>query len=240
MNMTSIRDVLAKVFGPREGAGGVRPRRIVLAVAGLAVLSSAAMYGGGAMQEAHASPVVVEDVEDLLARADRLDAGMDAAAKYVESNVAPIERVLLNYRRDPELARRVAVAIVKEANRAGLEPRLLLAVLLVENPMLDPDARSFVGAIGLMQVMPLHRGNWRQCSGPLEAIETNICYGAHIFAQYYRSERDADRALLRYNGCVNGTNTPNCHTYPYHVYARAGRASVLAWLNSRGGSAASP
>jgi hypothetical protein len=25
------------------------------------------------------------------------------------------------------------------------------------------------------------------------------------------------RALLAYNGCVRGTNTPNCHTYPNKV-----------------------
>ena len=125
------------------------------------------------------------------------------------------------------------MSLVSEGERSGLEPRLLLAVLLVENPWLDPGAVSPVGALGLMQVMPLHRGQWRACAPRLEEIESNICHGARIFAHYLKTESgNIDRALLRYNGCVKGTNTPNCHFYPQHVYARAGRASLLAWRKS--------
>lgn len=180
------------------------------------------------------------DVDALEDRVARLEGAWDALDAYYESEVAPLERVLLRYRSDEALARRVAVALVREAKAVGIEPRLLLAVLLVENPWLDPEIRSPVGAVGLMQVMPVHRGGWAACGDDLEDIDQNICHGARIFAHYFeRSDRDIERALLRYNGCVNGTNTPNCHQYPYHVYARAGRASVLAWLG-RGPVAASP
>jgi soluble lytic murein transglycosylase-like protein len=119
----------------------------------------------------------------------------------------------------------------------------LLAVLLVENPWLETGARSSVGAQGLMQVMPFHRGKWRACAPRLDDIESNICHGAQIFAAYLSEEKgNMDRALLRYNGCVKGTNTPNCHQYPTHVYARAGRASLIAWrsLTKRGTMGASP
>lgn len=170
------------------------------------------------------------DLGRLLTRAERADSLWGGVESFYMAEVAPIERVLLRYRHDADLARRVARALVREAHAAGLEPRLLLAVLLVENPWIDPEARSPVGALGLMQVMPLHRGHWG-CRGDLEDIETNICYGARIFAHYFkRSAGDVERALLRYNGCVKGTNTPDCHMYPYHVFARAGRASILAWL----------
>lgn len=172
------------------------------------------------------------DLDRLEQRLARLATGWADLDEYYRTSVAPIERVLLRYGADSELAERVAVALVREANHVGLEPRLLLAVLLVENPWLDPKIRSPVGAVGLMQVMPLHLGNWPACEPDLEDIDANICHGARIFAHYFeRTRGDIERALLRYNGCVRGTNTPNCHQYPYHVFARAGRASVLAWVD---------
>lgn len=170
-------------------------------------------------------------LESLISRARRAEHLWREVELYYEDEIAPIIRVLLNYRDDPELVRHIALALVTEARRVDVEPRLLLAVLLVENPRLDPKIRSPVGAVGLMQVMPHHRGNWPPCAPDLEDIEANICHGARIFVHYFRlSNGDIERALLRYNGCVRGTNTPDCHRYPYHVYARAGRASVLAWL----------
>jgi soluble lytic murein transglycosylase-like protein len=173
------------------------------------------------------------ELKDLEARLVELKAGWSELDEYYRTSVAPIERVLHRYGADDRLAERIAVALVREANRAGLEPRLLLAVLLVENPWLDPTIRSPVGAVGLMQVMPLHRGQWPGCEPDLEDIDANICHGAKIFASYFnQTGGNVERALLRYNGCVRGTNTPNCHQYPYHVFARAGRASVLAWLDT--------
>ena len=170
------------------------------------------------------------DLAELEARVERVNRGWAQLARYYESEVAPIERVLLRYRNDDELAGRIAAALVREAHAAGLEPRLLLAVLLVENPWLNPTIRSSAGAVGLMQVMPVHQGGW-SCGYDLEDIDTNVCLGARVFAHYFdRTGGDIERALLRYNGCVTGSNTPNCHQYPYHVFARAGRASVLAWL----------
>ncbi|MGH7475726.1 MAG: transglycosylase SLT domain-containing protein [Longimicrobiales bacterium] len=231
--------VTVRAWLARRVAEHVWPRyvsAVLVLIASVSVLAMSGPSGSAGTAPARANA----DVGALLERAESLQDGFGVVEEYVDWHVAPIERVLLDYRDDPALVRRIAVALVREANRTGLEPRLLLAVLLVENPWLDPEARSPVGAIGLMQVMPLHRGNWPQCAGGLRNIESNICHGAQIFASYYRAERNPDRALLRYNGCVRGTNTPNCHQYAYHVYARAGRASIMAWLRPRSGGAASP
>lgn len=197
---------------------------IVVAV----LVGSAAVYGSDRELAAR-----LASVDALEQRAFHLTGLFDSVEDLYERDIAPIEQVLLNYRKDDQqLVRRVAVALVREARRAELEPRLLMAVLLVENPWIDPAARSFVGAEGLMQVMPFHRGNWKPCPPRLDDVESNICHGASIFAAYLKQERgNVDRALLRYNGCVRGTNTPDCHQYPNHVYARAGRASILAWRN---------
>lgn len=209
---------------------------------GVAALAVVVFYAGtpAAAAQPEGGPVATEaaaalspELAELEARVARVTDAWSEAQRFYDVSVAPIKRVLLRYRNDPELAEKVAVALVREAHRAGLEPRLLLAVLLVENPWLNPTIRSPVGAIGLMQVMPVHRGAWRQCDFDLEAIDANICHGAQIFAHYFRvSDGNVERALLRYNGCVNGTNTPDCHQYPYHVFARAGRASLLAWTGT--------
>jgi soluble lytic murein transglycosylase-like protein len=212
--------------------GSRRPGAPFAPVLAAVVLSTAAFYvpALGAADEALIGDASVAEVRF---RATRVKAMLAGVERLYERDVAPIERVLLTYRNDEQLARRIAVSLVREGQHAGLEPRLLLAVLLVENPWLDPGAVSPVGALGLMQVMPLHRGQWRACAPRLEEIESNICHGARIFAHYLKTERgNIDRALLRYNGCVKGTNTPNCHFYPQHVYARAGRASLLAWRKS--------
>ncbi|MBX6363097.1 MAG: lytic transglycosylase domain-containing protein [Gemmatimonadetes bacterium] len=188
-----------------------------------ALLAGTGAYGSGLLAKAPVRRISREEVETLLARAQRARNAYDGAAGYIGATVQPIEKVLRSYRDDPMLARRIAVAVVRQSNRLRIDRKLLTGVLLVENPDLNPRARSVVGARGLMQVMPLHRGAW-PCSGPLEDVETNICYGAHIFADNLReADGDVRRALLRYNGCVRGVNTPDCAAYPSHVLARARR-----------------
>ena len=203
------------------GWGSGRPGS--MAIAGLVLI----VLGGTA--------AVHDGNRSLAARTHHMSSLLDGVEDLYAEQVEPIERVLLGYRSDdPQLVRRVAVALVREARRTQLEPRLLLAVLLVENPWIDPGAASPVGAQGLMQVMPFHRGQWKPCEPRLDDIDANICHGARIFAWNLKASKgNMDKALLRYNGCVRGTNTPDCHQYPNHVYARAGRASVLGW---RGGT----
>ncbi len=223
------------VLRPQRGKQP-RPRRVRpvfgMMLLGTIVLVFAGWLGADSMQPN------VPAVEILKERVEQLGSAYDRVERSYERDVAPIERVLMQYRNEPELARRIAVSLVREGRQTGIEPRLLLAVLLVENPWLNPTAESFVGATGLMQVMPFHRGQWG-CGDSLEDVESNICHGAKIFASYLNSEKgNVERALLRYNGCVRGTNTPNCHTYPNHVFARAGRASIMAWRGV--GRAAAP
>jgi len=202
------------------------PWRHVAAAAPVAVavsLGALAAYGSVPV----ASAAVRTPVEVLQARALQVGAALRRVEAVYESEIAPLERVLRTYRDDPVLARRVAVALYREGRAVAVPPHLLLAVLLVENPWLDPGARSPVGAQGLMQVMPLHLGKWRSCAPRLDDVDANICHGARIFAQYLKdSGGDVERALLRYNGCVNGTNTPDCRQYANYVFARFGRASV--------------
>ena len=182
----------------------------------------AASYGYGPAQ-AQADAKRGYSVKMLSDRMGEVESALSRVEDVYKEEVQPIENALIRYRSDdPRLVRRVATSIVRESKRTRVEPRLLVGVLLVENPMLDPHARSIVGASGLMQVMPLHRGKWKPCGVRLDDVESNICTGSRIFADALRSERgNVTQALLRYNGCVSSTNTPNCHAYPRYVLARS-------------------
>jgi soluble lytic murein transglycosylase-like protein len=135
-------------------------------------------------------------------------------ARY-RSEVSPLVRDLVQLGGDPDHATRTALALVREGANADVDPRLLLAVVAVENPWLEPGARSPSGAVGLMQVMPFHAGAWGCGSSDLTDLEVNICHGTNILADAIRrQDGDLRRALLRYNGCVRGTDTPDCHLIP--------------------------
>jgi soluble lytic murein transglycosylase-like protein len=146
-------------------------------------------------------------------------------AKQLEE-VLRVRHALLKYTRDTVRAQRIATAVVAEGGKRNLSPALLIGVLLTEDVTLNPQAKSFVGARGLMQVMPFHAGKWKQCpSSDLFAIETNVCYGTSILADLVKRSPSVERALLRYNGCVKGTNTPHCHTYSGKVLKFAEQAA---------------
>jgi hypothetical protein len=85
-----------------------------------------------------------------------------------------------------------------------------------------------VGAVGLMQVYPkvwLTKEMTALFGRDLATDSTNVKYGVFILSQYFNPKtkggvartRDWATALLRYNGCVRGTNTPRCQTYPSKV-----------------------
>jgi hypothetical protein len=110
----------------------------------------------------------------------------------------------------------------------GISPAIIFGVMLTENSRFISNATSNVGAVGLMQVYPkiwLTKEMKKLFGGDLATDSTNVKYGVFILNQYFRPkdnkgqvrERDWATALLRYNGCVKGTNTPRCHTYPSKV-----------------------
>lgn len=136
-----------------------------------------------------------------------------------------IAQVLRKYTRNGEHADRIARAVVSEGRRRHVDPMLVVGVMLVESNNLNPRARSFVGARGLMQVMPFHRGQWRCKSSDLYDIEDNICHGVGVLADNIKRAPNLRVALQRYNGCVRGSNTPNCGSYSGKVMRVRNRAA---------------
>jgi soluble lytic murein transglycosylase-like protein len=133
---------------------------------------------------------------------------------------------------EPEIANRVARAIVKEARQLQLSPSLLAGVLLTENSRLEPETISHRGAIGLMQVMRFHAGVYDCDSDDLLQVEANICHGSRVFASYLKRTRDVRSALLRYNGCIRSRATASCRRYPSKVLRQAEevRQQLLLYL----------
>jgi hypothetical protein len=131
-----------------------------------------------------------------------------------QEHVEPVELVLRRRGVTESTARKIAWPLVQHSYERGLDPAFVVSILLNESGG-KPTARSPVGARGLMQVMPAWSGRWRGCGRDLYEIDANLCNGTSILAWYLRrNPNDERKALLGYNGCVRGTNTPNCHTYP--------------------------
>lgn len=155
------------------------------------------------------------------------DALGEDEARRLEPLTLRVAEVLKRYAKDDAVADRAAAAVVAEGEKHNLDASLLVGLMIIENAKIDPVARSNVGATGLMQVMPFHRGKWGCESTNLANIESNICHGVNILADLVKRSPSLDRALLRYNGCVRGTNTPNCHTYPKKVRGWASHAASM-------------
>ena len=128
----------------------------------------------------------------------------------------------------------IAHFAVREAFLRGVPPAVIFGVMLTENAQFISKATSNVGAVGLMQVYPkvwLKELSKKFDDPNIEADSTNLRYGVFILEHYLkpRGKKAAGpqqvatqpsslmKGLLRYNGCVRGTNTPRCHTYPTKV-----------------------
>ena len=125
-----------------------------------------------------------------------------------------------------ERADSISRVAVREAYHRRIPPALVLGVMLTENDAFKRNARSKVGALGLMQIMPRL---WTPNLGPilghnLRDDETNLRYGVYILKHFAKGTPDTldagaviRTALLGYNGCVRGKNTPDCKAYPEKV-----------------------
>jgi soluble lytic murein transglycosylase len=135
----------------------------------------------------------------------------------------------------PFEVRRVAEALITEANRNRVEPALVLAVVHTESGYYN-FARSSVGALGLMQIMPatgemLAREAGIPWTGPemLFEPELNLRLGTRYLATLHVRYGDWRRALAAYNwgpGAIDrrlaeGEGLPE--QYTDRVYARLAR-----------------
>jgi soluble lytic murein transglycosylase-like protein len=96
-----------------------------------------------------------------------------------------------------------------EANHAGLDPQLVLAVIQIESNF-RKYAVSRSGARGYMQVMPFWVGLVGRQGDNLFSLRNNLRYGCVILKYYLDREKgNLSRALGRYNGSLGKPEYPN-------------------------------
>lgn len=159
-------------------------------------------------------PGDVQKLEDLLAKRetellamrDRLRRLEDEERWYADAAALGIPELLRRSALTERAQRRVAIAIVREAEANGLDPLLVVAVIRTESAF-DAYAVSGVGAMGLMQMMPttgsflaLQRGTALRHRQTLFDAELNIELGTAYLASLLREFGTAEAALIAYNG----------------------------------------
>lgn len=162
-----------------------------------------------------------------------------ASEKFHEEKRNFYEDLMRTRQLDSARADSIATYAVREAYLRGISPALIFGVMLTENARFISGALSNVGAVGLMQVYPkvwLKKQFTDSLGSDLASDSTNVRFGVFILSEYFnprtksgaRRTRDYRAALLRYNGCVRGTNTPNCKTYPDKVkrYVESSATSI--------------
>lgn len=110
------------------------------------------------------------------------------------------------------------------AERYGLSLPYVLAVVRGES-FFDPKAKSYKGALGLMQVMPSTASEYGVTSQDLLDPARNIDVGVHYLSDLYTQLKDPYLALAAYYcgpGGVDGENftlREDCNEYVHYIHA---------------------
>lgn len=138
-----------------------------------------------------------------VADADSFDDEFEAQVWLVDMSAR-----LKRYIKDPEERLQLLRMVHKEATRADISPELVISVIHVESAF-NSYAVSYVGAQGLMQVMPFWKKELGRKDDNLINTSTNLRYGCTILRHYLDREKgDWTRALARYNGSLGRTKYP--------------------------------
>ncbi len=115
----------------------------------------------------------------------------------------------LEYRiSDPFYRVRLLKAVDSEAERAGLDRQLVLAVMDIESNF-DRYALSKAGAQGLMQVMPFWKEIYGNPNDDLFNPLVSLRYGCTILRHYMDKHDNLNDALAAYNGSLGRQTYPN-------------------------------
>lgn len=225
-----------------DGRRGTRRRPSTLSYILQSVVAVVVLLGVIIFTVRHTRPVyatrgtVAEELRKLAPEAAEVLVPVDstplqrflATEKFRDEKRNFYEDLMRTRQLDSARADSIATYAVREAYIRGISPAIIFGVMLTENARFISGALSNVGAVGLMQVYPkywLKKQFTDSLGSDLASDSTNVRFGVFILSEYFnprtrsgaRRTRDYRTALLRYNGCVRGTNTPHCKNYPDKV-----------------------
>ena len=109
---------------------------------------------------------------------------------------------------DPFYRIRLLSAVDTEAERAGLDPQLVLAVMDIESDF-NRYAHSRSGAQGLMQIMPFWKEIYGNPNDDLYNPMVSLRYGCTILRHYMDKYSNRREALAAYNGSLGRSTYPD-------------------------------
>ncbi len=175
-------------------------RQISVWLAGAAVLPSIAVAATQERPDDELRRILLEAASASDSFTDRF---------HAEVWLTDMSRRLARQVKNPDERIEILTHVHYEAQRAELEPELVLAVIEVESNF-DRYAVSVAGALGLMQVMPFWLDEIGRPGDNLLHVDTNLRYGCTILRHYLNKENgDLRRALGRYNGSLGQRKYPN-------------------------------
>ena len=167
--------------------------------------------------------VLRNDLQDRMELVDLLISRYEAKAQFVD-NYLPI---INDYTGSEILSKRILAAVYENSIQYELSPELILSVIKVESEF-NPRAYSSVGAVGLMQVMPVtglyvgrSLGLWIGNESDLFDIEKNIQIGV-VFLKECIERLGENKGLGYYYA---GRNTQY-----YNQYTRKIAAAQKLWV----------
>lgn len=188
----------------------LKPLRLwimVLSTVALSSIFSASLsYASSSPANSNAKkidPELKQALADAVIDADSFGDEFDAQVWLVDMSSR-----LKRFIKDPKKRLNLLRMVHQEATRADLSPELVISVIHVESAF-NPYAVSYVGAQGLMQVMPFWKKELGRGDDNLINAATNLRYGCTILKHYLKREKgDWIRALARYNGSLGRTKYP--------------------------------
>ncbi len=151
------------------------------------------------------SPEMVELREKLALRQAHLARLEEEASLYAEAEQLGVVAAVQASQLPERQQRRLALAIVREARRNGVDPLLVVALIRCESSF-NNYAVSHVGAMGLMQVMPDTGSYLADKAGfklqrhtNLFDSELNVELGTAYLAELISRFGSVEKALVAYN-----------------------------------------